>query len=625
MGPPPQLPPKDYSSTSTSRSFLSPNSSNSRLSTNSRSSLNSSIDQDLAAAVRDSVQINTPKPQSQGVPRNSILLDTSSHGQSAGHNKSIQPPLPYLNPLVPRRTPSPNTQQQEEATRMSVYQHQQQDRHQPTHNYSHSSPDMSIMTNPQGQQPALPSARMSQMAPQNPFEDDEIEPAGTGRIKPPGSGHAPNRSFGGTSIESDGFVQPHRAKFGRSQTGSAAPTSSSSHLLGPTSPTSGTKTRPRRSMSSDSYGFNGDMPAIKELTSGQKKASEDKKGSRHADVIDTWDPTGLGSAMWHHSGPYDAAAPSRNTNLPNNRAPMQAFRAPPVQSPPPKGPTTISLSSPPVPPAKDEVTDRPAHRRGQSGNRYGAPPANRRVSGGGLTGQYSTSMPSSGGYFPNMDAPQDEATLARLERQREREAKRQALKAAWGIDTPEPFEDFGGSPNDGTTELGSDYYSPESVSAPLPGKPARSPGLRFGMGAVSPPIKDEGTSPTGEFPPAITRGAGPGGVKRTKSLMQKIKTMVRHRSESMESDSVPPFRQGYGNGEGQRSMSVNSGTGHRGKVPLPSPGWEDRPAVVEEEELEDDQDQIIPGGGQFDDADGEDVFGNGRRRVASAGKIAARQ
>nr|XP_019013699.1 uncharacterized protein I206_01770 [Kwoniella pini CBS 10737]OCF52480.1 hypothetical protein I206_01770 [Kwoniella pini CBS 10737] len=387
---------------------------------------------------------------------------------------------------------------------------------------------------------------------------------------------------------------------------SIPPTSSSSHLLGPTSPTSGPKTRTRRSMSSDSYGFNGEMPAIKELTSGQKKAAEDKKGSRHADVIDTWDPTGLGSAMWHHSGPYDAAAPSRNTNLPNNRAPMQAFRAPPVQSPPPKGPTTISLSSPPVPPAKDttvEGSDRPAHKRGQSGNRYGAPPTNRRVSGGGLTGQYSTSMPSSGGYFPNMDAPQDEATLARLERQREREAKRQALKAAWGTDTPEPFEDFGRSPNDGTIDF----------SAPLPGKSARSPGLRFGMGATSPPILDQGTSPTGEYPPAITRGAGPGGVKRTKSLMQKIKTMVRHRSESMESDSNPPFRYGYGGGEGQRSMSASSGQVHKGKVPLPSPGWEDRPALVEEEELED---EIIPGGGQFDDAD---VFGHDRRRVVSDG------
>ena len=65
--------------------------------------------------------------------------------------------------------------------------------------------------------------------------------------------------------------------------------SPSAHLLLPSSPTT---TRPRRSMSTDSYG----VEPPRELTAGQKKAAEDKKGSRHADVIDTWDPTGMGSA-----------------------------------------------------------------------------------------------------------------------------------------------------------------------------------------------------------------------------------------------------------------------------------------------------------------------------------------
>lgn len=47
-------------------------------------------------------------------------------------------------------------------------------------------------------------------------------------------------------------------------------------------------------MSSGSFGLGENSG--KELTAGQRKALEDKKGSRHADVIDTWDPTGLGSA-----------------------------------------------------------------------------------------------------------------------------------------------------------------------------------------------------------------------------------------------------------------------------------------------------------------------------------------
>jgi hypothetical protein len=62
---------------------------------------------------------------------------------------------------------------------------------------------------------------------------------------------------------------------------------------GPPSPAA--KVRARRSLSSDSYGLT-EKKETKELSAGQKKAAEDKKGSRHADVIDTWDPTGLGSA-----------------------------------------------------------------------------------------------------------------------------------------------------------------------------------------------------------------------------------------------------------------------------------------------------------------------------------------
>jgi len=59
------------------------------------------------------------------------------------------------------------------------------------------------------------------------------------------------------------------------------------------------------------------------------------------------------------------------------------------------------------------------------------------MGGGGLTGQYSTSMPASGGYFPDVNQLPDEAANARKERQKQREEKRKALKAAWGTDTRE--------------------------------------------------------------------------------------------------------------------------------------------------------------------------------------------
>jgi hypothetical protein len=48
-------------------------------------------------------------------------------------------------------------------------------------------------------------------------------------------------------------------------------------------------------MSNDSYNPEKDA-ATREIIAGQNKAREDKKGSKHADVIDQWDLTGLGKA-----------------------------------------------------------------------------------------------------------------------------------------------------------------------------------------------------------------------------------------------------------------------------------------------------------------------------------------
>ncbi|WVQ78361.1 hypothetical protein IAT38_000446 [Cryptococcus sp. DSM 104549] len=453
---------------------------------------------------------------------------------------------------------------------------------------------------------------------------------------------------------------------------SATTSSSSAHLLAQSPPANGftngagTNTRPRRSLSSDSY----DMPGMKELTAGQRKEAAEKKGSRHADVIDTWDPTGLGSAMWHHAGPYDAAAPSRNANLPTNKAPMRAFnkeKAQPPAPPPQRGPTTISLSPPPIP-AKDSP-------KAETPGGTGVATPGRRMGGGGLTGQYSTSMPTGGGYFPNFDEePMDEAAMARMERQKERDTKRKALKAAWGVDTPEPFEDFGGSPNDGTLDISEDIYSPESTSAPLP---ARSPGLRLGLGPRSPPIKEDSTSPTSDSAPPLARGSGvvtatnvpPGGIKRTKSLMQKIKTMVRQKpgqepgqgrgydrgyEKGYEQGSqawaqaygqehpMPGISQSYsgatgigaglglggvpsggarpGLSAGQRSMSMSAGMsgsagtgagGHTG-LPMPSPALTDSP-VLEEDELE-GGDLFVDGHEAYPGARGEKDRGLGMRR-----------
>lgn len=108
-----------------------------------------------------------------------------------------------------------------------------------------------------------------------------------------------------------------------------------------------------------------------------------------------------------------------------------------------------------------------------------------------------------------------------------------------------------------------DTYTPESISAPLPsGRTMRSPGFRLGIDPRTPPIKEDSTSPTLESPPPLravvtATNVPPGGIKRTKSLMQKIKTMVRHKPESEETFlSGSSGRLGMSGG---KSISVSTG------------------------------------------------------------------
>lgn len=141
-----------------------------------------------------------------------------------------------------------------------------------------------------------------------------------------------------------------------------------------------------------------------------------------------------------------------------------------------------------------------------------------------------------------------------------------------------------------------DAFSPESVNSALPSaRPARSPGLRLGLGQRTSSYSRDEPSPGAESPPIPrsgplaglappSAGAGAGGVKRTKSLMQKIKTMVRTRSGSVESANAPnPPLVRPGLGPGQRSQSMTAGFGAR--RPSLSPGWDVGRDVVEEEEV----------------------------------------
>lgn len=93
--------------------------------------------------------------------------------------------------------------------------------------------------------------------------------------------------------------------------------------------------------------------------------------------------------------------------------------------------------------------------------------------------------------------------------------------------------------------MNDDFFDEATVAQSGP-RPARSPGLRLASAPRTPPVSGggqyagtEGVSPIDENAPISFAGQQTGGVKRTKSLMQKIKSMVRTRE-----DESPPRREG---------------------------------------------------------------------------------
>lgn len=238
-----------------------------------------------------------------------------------------------------------------------------------------------------------------------------------------------------------------------------------------------------RRANSVSSALNNDSSLLEPIRNLNIVPVKHKVGSRHADVIDEWDGSGFGRSMLHHSGPYDAAAPSRNDvkKVGQSRAPMKAFKD--VSGGVDPAAAAINMAGSSKRPSDATYTENPfdddnlamsplspsemdkaflpalatgaasssneASRRGthkthhkKHSSKYGQNMTSPR--GEGLTGQYSTSLPASGGYFPTHGASgtpsgeqNDWEVDERRRREREREHKHKALQAAWGIDERE--------------------------------------------------------------------------------------------------------------------------------------------------------------------------------------------
>ncbi|KAJ7783717.1 Pal1 cell morphology protein-domain-containing protein [Mycena maculata] len=190
----------------------------------------------------------------------------------------------------------------------------------------------------------------------------------------------------------------------------------------------------------------------------KKKSS--KKGSKHADVIDRLDYTGVGP-MFHHDGPFDACAPSRNRQ--KDRAPMRAWTARPED--PPK-----------------EYGDNP----------YPSPNA------------YSAFSASD--YEPP-------------------KKKVDAIAEAWGIHEPEPYEEFFAGGGGGTTPASSIYNGKESSrksTAERPRAQARRSQLPPPMPIFVPDGVIDGPAGTALPDSPGSPGSFP---RRNKSLMHRIRKM----------------------------------------------------------------------------------------------------
>ncbi|KAF9481012.1 Pal1-domain-containing protein, partial [Pholiota conissans] len=220
------------------------------------------------------------------------------------------------------------------------------------------------------------------------------------------------------------------------------------------------------------------------------KSRPPKKGSQHADVIDRLDFTGVGQ-MFHHDGPFDACAPSRNKH--RNKAPLYAWG-------------TQELPAP----------------------QYG-----------------DSAYPAASAYkaFTQQDYPEPP------------KKKVDAIAEAWGIHEPEPFEEFfagGGTGRaDGDTPTSSIYNGRDTSrgapsSSRRPQDPTKDPRARMAArrSVVPPPQpifvgepSDMEYTPSGTgSPPA----SSPGFPKRSKSIMHRIRKMRDAPNVPVGNDYEPP-------------------------------------------------------------------------------------
>ncbi|KAG8911291.1 hypothetical protein FRC01_005796 [Tulasnella sp. 417] len=264
--------------------------------------------------------------------------------------------------------------------------------------------------------------------------------------------------------------------------------------------------RPRRSQSEDSSSQdirNARAANARTKSHNAVPRADKDKPSQHADIIDQMDISGLGGGMFHHDGPFDAVAPSRNRQGKQHRAPVYAFEP------------------------------------GGSGP-HNVPVVDKRLSP--LAQATIAAMASSDGPYASanlLPTGADSVNDSFGRGTRITPTRKMTLTEAWGKAEPEPFEEFSagtigtagrGSARSSLDEAaGYDAYARrpnarrgESVDLPRrtklpPPQPINLPGARTGGASLDEPP----SSPSY----ASDYGSSKDGVSRKKSILQRFRKM----------------------------------------------------------------------------------------------------
>ncbi|KAF8332386.1 uncharacterized protein EI90DRAFT_854120 [Cantharellus anzutake] len=168
-----------------------------------------------------------------------------------------------------------------------------------------------------------PSTPMEKRDPRDSFEDPH--PRST-TAKPPPRDYRSTSSY--LSPEPASSVSPQVPSSNMNYGSLTRTRPTRSATTGPSPSATRPRHVPSRSMSSDSF----ERPFKKESANlsastppaTDRPAKPVRKKSHHVDLIDQLDYSSLGQGTFHHDGPFDALAPSRNRNN-IAKAPMRAF------------------------------------------------------------------------------------------------------------------------------------------------------------------------------------------------------------------------------------------------------------------------------------------------------------